>query len=169
MVREVVHIVCGSTGAGKTTYSLRLADDLGAIRFSLDDWMTALFWMDLPSASEPAWAFERVDRCQIQIWSVVKDLAARDIPSVLDFGFVRRQDRMTIANLAAAESLSVKLHYLDAPADIRWERVQARNVAQGQNFRFEIPRERFDYTESIWQPPSEAELVELNGVRVVLR
>ena len=122
--------------------------------------------MDLPSASEPAWAFERVDRCQIQIWSVVKDLAARDIPSVLDFGFVRRQDRMTVANLAAAESLSVKLHYLDTPAHIRWQRVQARNVAQGQNFRFEIPRARFDYTESIWQPPSEAELVELNGVRV---
>ena len=166
MVREGVHIVCGSTGAGKTTYSLRLAEDLGAIRFSLDDWMTALFWMDLPSASDPTWAFERVDRCQIQIWSIVKDLAARGIPSVLDFGFVRRQDRMTVANLAAAESLPVKLHYLGTPAHIRWERVQARNVARGQNFRFEIPREQFDYTESIWQPPSEAELVELNGVRV---
>jgi predicted kinase len=166
MDTQAVHLVCGSTGAGKTTYSLGLADELGGIRFSLDEWMAKLFWMDIPTSNEPAWAFERIDRCQGLIWSIVKRLAARGIPSVLDFGFVRQQDRAAVAERAASDSLSIKLHYLDSSAITRWERVQARNVAQGQNFNFVIPRERFDYTESIWQPPTDAELAQLNGVRI---
>jgi predicted kinase len=166
MNTQAVHLVCGSTGAGKTTYSVRLTDELGGIRFSLDDWMATLFWMDIPTSDEPAWVFERIDRCQEQIWTMVKGLAARGIPSVLDFGFVRQQDRAAVAKRAASDSLSIKLHFLDTSATTRWNRVQVRNATQGQTFKFVIARERFDYTESIWQPPTDTELAELNGVRI---
>jgi predicted kinase len=128
--------------------------------------MATLFWMDLTTTSEPDWTFQRIERCQEQIWSIVKGLAVRGIPSVLDFGFVRRQDRAEVAKRAANDRLSIKLHFLDTTLTTRWERVQARNVAQGQTFNFVIPRERFDYTESIWQPPTDTELAELNGVRI---
>src|SRR5689334_16988583 len=45
---HLVHLICGSTGAGKTTYARRLADEIGAVVFSIDEWMAALFWMDAP-------------------------------------------------------------------------------------------------------------------------
>ena len=32
-------LVCGPTGAGKTTYSLSISKEVGAIRFSIDPWM----------------------------------------------------------------------------------------------------------------------------------
>jgi predicted kinase len=40
------HLVCGSTGAGKTTPALRLGQEFGALHFSIDDWMVRLFGPD---------------------------------------------------------------------------------------------------------------------------
>jgi predicted kinase len=45
---HLIHLICGSTGAGKTNYALRLSDHLEGIRFSIDEWMATLFWMDTP-------------------------------------------------------------------------------------------------------------------------
>src|SRR5580704_10305241 len=77
MQRHLVHLICGSTGAGKTTYALRLSEQLGAVRFSIDEWMATLFWMDTPQPLDPAWSVERFSRCMTQIWAVV--LHARDV------------------------------------------------------------------------------------------
>ena len=46
MAADLILIV-GCTGAGKTTYARRLADEIGGIRFSIDEWMMALFWKPL--------------------------------------------------------------------------------------------------------------------------
>ena len=62
MQRHLVHLICGSTGAGKTTYALRLSEQLGAVRFSIDEWMATLFWMDTPQPLDPAWSVERARR-----------------------------------------------------------------------------------------------------------
>jgi len=42
-------LVCGPTGAGKTTYSLSLSKEIDAIRFSIDPWMQTLFSKDMSS------------------------------------------------------------------------------------------------------------------------
>ena len=52
MARYLIHLICGSTGAGKTTYALELAERIGAVRFSIDEWMTALFWKSLRLIAE---------------------------------------------------------------------------------------------------------------------
>ena len=62
-------LVCGSTGAGKTTYSMCLAEEAGAVRFSIDPWMQRLFSDDMESL-DYSWIMERVDRCHEQIWEV---------------------------------------------------------------------------------------------------
>jgi predicted kinase len=168
MPDHLIHLVCGSTGAGKTTYALALSDRLGAVRFSIDEWMTTLFWMDSPQPLVPAWSIERVERCMAQIWAVTRAVAGRCTPCVLDLGFSRAESRARFAGMARDAGLSVQLHFIDVPADERWRRVQARNVEKGETHQldFDVTREMFDFVETLWEPPTDAEMAALDGVRV---
>ena len=167
MQPHLVHLICGSTGAGKTTYALRLSDDMGAVRFSIDEWMAALFWMDAPQPLDPAWSMERVERCLTQTWAVVLRIAARDVPCVLDIGFGQTQSRARFAELARDAGLSVQLHFIDLPAEERWRRVEARNAQKGETYQlgFDVTHEMFDFVEGLWEPPTDAEMLAYNGVR----
>ena len=167
MQRHLVHLICGSTGAGKTTYALQLSDRLGAVRFSIDEWMAALFWMDTPQPLHPAWSMERVERCLTQIWAAVLQIAARNVPCVLDIGFGQTASRARFAKLARDAGLSVQLHFLDVPAEERWRRVEARNAKKGETYQlgFDVTREMFDFVEGLWEPPTDAEMLAYNGVR----
>ena len=167
MERHLVHLICGSTGAGKTTYALRLSDRLGAVRFSIDEWMAELFWMDTPQPLDPAWSMERVERCLTQIWAVVLQVAARNVPCVLDIGFGQAHSRARFAELAKDAGLPVQLHLIDVPAEERWRRVEARNAQKGETYQlgFNVTRAMFDFVEGLWEPPTEAEMLAYNGVR----
>jgi predicted kinase len=167
MQPHLVHLICGSTGAGKTTYALRLSEHLGAVRFSIDEWMAALFWMDTPRPLDPEWSMERVERCLTQIWAVVLRIAAQNVPCVLDIGLGKAQSRTRFAELAGDAGLSVQLHVLDVPAEERWRRVEARNAQKGETYQlgFDVSREMFDFVEGLWEPPTEAEMLAYNGIR----
>ena len=122
MQHHFIHLICGSTGAGKTTYALRLSDRLKGVRFSIDEWMATLFWMDSPQPLNPAWSMERVERCMTQIWAVTLQTAARNVPCVLDLGFSQTNSRAKFAAFARAAGLSVQLHFIDVPTEERWQR-----------------------------------------------
>jgi predicted kinase len=165
---HLIHLVCGSTGAGKTTYALALADRLGAVRFSIDEWMAALFWMDTPRPLDPAWSIERVERCMAQMWTTAEQVALRGVPCVLDFGFGQKKTRVRYAAFAKAAGLPVQLHFLDVPADERWRRVEARNADKGRTYQlpFDVTRDMFDFVETMWEPPTNAEMLRYDGIRV---
>jgi predicted kinase len=164
---HLIHLICGSTGAGKTTYASRLSDRLDGIRFSIDEWMAALFWMDTPQPLDPAWSLERVERCLAQIWSVALQVASRNVPCVLDLGFSRAQSRVKFADLAKAAGLSVQLHFIDVPVEERWRRVEARNARKGETYQlgFDVTREMFDFVEGLWEAPTQAEMLACSGIR----
>jgi predicted kinase len=164
--KHLIHLICGSTGAGKTTYARELCARIGAVHFSIDEWMAALFWMDNPAPTDPAWAMERVERCMSQIWTVARQVAAQGVPCVLDFGFGMKDLRTRFAKLAREAGLSVQLHVLNVPADERWRRVQTRNQSGDAALAFSISREMFDFVETMWQPPTDAEMAACDGVRV---
>ena len=105
MPSPTVYLICGSTGAGKTTYAIRLSETEGAVRFSIDDWMTTLFWMDTAQPIDPGWAMERVKRCYRQIWATALQVADRGISCVLDLGFGQQSERSRFAGLAAESGL----------------------------------------------------------------
>ena len=165
MTRHLLHFICGSTGAGKTTYAVTLCAEIGAVRFSIDKWMAALFWMDTPRPLDSAWSIERVERCRLQMWRTATDIARRGVPVVLDWGFGSAKQRAHYADLAAKASLPVKLHYLDIPAEERWRRVRLRNNNRGASYQlpFDVTREMFDFVESMWEPPTAAELAAFGG------
>jgi predicted kinase len=167
MPAPLIHLVCGSTGAGKTTYALALADRIGGVRFSIDEWMADLFWTDAPQPIDGRWAMERVERCYRRIWATAAAAAGRGLPCVLDLGFTTAESRGRFADLARNAGLTAQLHFVDVPAEERWRRVQARNAGQGETrqLAFEIDRSMFDFVEGLWEPPSAAEMAALNGVR----
>jgi len=73
-------LVTGGTGAGKTTYSQKLCKEIGALRFSIDDWMTGLFWMDAPEGGATFdWAMTRIERAEGLIRQTAKQALAQNL------------------------------------------------------------------------------------------
>jgi predicted kinase len=161
-----VHIIVGSTGAGKSTYSTSLSERAGAVRFSIDEWMGKLFWMDSPEPIDYDWTIEKIARCEQMIFAMVCDLARLGISSVLDLGFTRAEHRAKFYELANTESLPVQMHWIDVPAEVRWQRVIERNEQRGATFVMEVTRDMFDFMENIWEPPTPHEMAAANGLRV---
>ena len=162
----MIHLVCGSTGAGKTTYSNELSQQLGALPLSIDDWMVTLFAPDTPPQMSWPWIEERVLRCERQIVATALALASTGVPAILDLGLQQASQRRRVADRVAAASVGVRLHFLDVDAGERWRRVEARNEQQGETFRVKVTRPMFDFIETIWQPPTPEEMSAFDGVRV---
>jgi len=151
-----VYVITGGTGAGKTTYALKLAADTGGIRFSIDDWMTTLFWMDSPDPISHDWAMERINRVEAQMWETARQIFAQGLPVILDLGFTKAAHRQKFHDLAKEAGVEPLLHWVDISPEERWRRVQSRNTEKGETFAMEVPREMFDFMENQWEAP-EAE------------
>lgn len=155
---NTVHLIAGSTGAGKSTYALKLANDLNAVLFSIDVWMDALFAADKPGDAGYDWYWPRIQRCEDRIWDIACQTLALGTPAVFDLGLSTRAHREKFRTLAAASGHSTHLHYLDANAATRWLRVEARNTEKGQTFSLTVTRGMFDFVESIFEAPDGPEL-----------
>lgn len=161
-----VYLIAGSTGAGKTTYARTLTDEVGGVRFSIDEWMTALFWMDSPQPIDGGWTMARVERCYAQIWTVAVAITARGAPVILDLGFTTREARARFASLARDAGLTPRLHFVDVPTAERWRRVEARNATPNGQLDFAVTRDMFNFVESLWEAPDASEMAALDGVPV---
>ena len=162
----MIHLVCGSTGAGKTTHALKLAREHGALHLSIDDWMVGLFGPDKPERPDWQWIDERVRRCERRMVAAALDVGRLGVPTVLDLGLQRADQRQRVAAPALAAGLAVRLHFIDVDVEERWRRIESRNAAKGETFRLAVTRPMFDFIETIWQPPDADEMTALNGVRV---
>ena len=152
------YLVAGATGAGKSTAAREIAERVGGVRFSIDEWMTALYWMDCPEKNDLAWALERVGRCEAQIAAVAGELAGVGISSVLDLGFTQRSQRLEWLDRARGVGVECVLEVLDVEAEVRWGRVCERNRGASGTFSFEVTREMFELMEARWEAPSEDEV-----------
>jgi len=151
-------LVCGPTGVGKTTYSLSLSRECGAIRFSVDPWMQTLFSKDMVSL-DYSWMIERVNRCYEQIWEVSEQILALDGNVVLDLGFTTKEQRDVFANRAKELGVNPEIHYLDAPKDIRKKRIEKRNLEKDPSvYAFEVTDMMFNFMEPKFEVPSQEEL-----------
>jgi len=171
MFEKTLHLIVGSTGAGKTTFARKLSKSVSAVVFSIDDWMKALYWQDMPSNPDMAWFSEnqkwyvdRIARCEAMIWRQVQALTQSQSTCILDLGFSTREHRARFIALAAQEGLEVEIHYLDVSPSLRWQRVLERQKLQTDTYVMDVDQGMFDYMESIFEEPVAGEANRLHKV-----
>jgi predicted kinase len=142
-----IHFVFGRVGAGKTTY----ARTLGGVFFCLDEWMANLFTMDAPQPLTLEWMMPRVLRAERQIWAVAQQVVAAGVDVVMELGFFTREQRDRARGLAP----NARIHFVDAPAEVRRDRVRARNRAGAT---IEVDDATFDWAERYFEPLGDDEL-----------
>ncbi|MCK6264584.1 ATP-binding protein [Vibrio sp. ZSDE26] len=151
-------LVCGPTGAGKTTYSISICQEIDAVKFSIDPWMQTLFAKDMTSL-EYSWMLERVERCYQQIWEVSKQILSLDGNVVLDLGFTTKAQREVFINKAKKLNINAEVHFLNAQVEMRKQRVEKRNIEKDPNvYSFEVTDMMFDFMEPRFEVPDDSEL-----------
>jgi predicted kinase len=131
-----VHLVCGFLGAGKTTFSVALARQRDAVRFSVDELYLRIF-VGGPTYELDQQALDRLLDALDDLWPQVVQ-AGVDV--VLDFGFWRRKFRDDVRRRAQSTGASVQLYWLRCPDDVALARCLKRN---GSNGAFLISKQGF--------------------------
>lgn len=140
-------LLCGLPGAGKTTAAGGLAGELRAVRLSPDEWLAG-FGFDLFDDG----ARLRVER---RLWRHALDLAALDVPVILENGFWTRQERDGLRSRARALGLGIELRFLDVPLDELHRRLAERNTKPGAPV---ITPELLEEYARLFEPPDADEL-----------
>ena len=113
-------IVCGLPGSGKTTHATALESRLRAVRFSPDEWMDAL--------SIDIYDEERRAKIEALQWKIARDLLKLGLTVVIEWGTWARSERDALRLGARALGAAVELHYLAAPVDVLFDRIQRRGL-----------------------------------------
>jgi predicted kinase len=147
-----IHLVVGPVAAGKSTFALELCRTHRAVRINLDEWMAALFRPDRPEANVPPWYVERAARCVELIWRQTARTIDAGTDVVLEIGLILRDDRARFYQRVEAGGYALTVYALDAPREVRRERVQQRNQERGETFSMEVPLPFFELASDMWQP-----------------
>ena len=155
---SIIILISGLIGAGKSTYARKLASEIGALRFSIDEWMMALFSADFPEELNFKWSMERIYRIEEQMWSLVPQLMTLDCAVIFDLGLLQREHRQKFYNWAKESSYKIETHVIEADKKLRWQRVTNRNDEKGETYSLEVNQEMFDFCEDLYEYPDEEEL-----------
>jgi len=138
-------IVCGLPGSGKTTLAKALQSRLRAVRFSPDEWMDAL--------SLNLWDEERRGKIEALQWKFAQELLALGLTVIIEWGTWGRAERDTLRLGARALGAAVELHYVSAPADVLFDRIQRRGMENPP-----IERDALSRWSEMFQAPAPEEM-----------
>jgi predicted kinase len=138
-------IICGLPGSGKTTLAKALESRVRGVRFAPDEWMDALL-LDLYDE-------KRRDRIEQLQWKIGQELLALGLTIIIEWGTWGRSERDRLRVRARNLGAAVELHYLSAPADVLFERIQRRGTENPP-----IDRDMLSRWFRIFEAPTQEEM-----------
>lgn len=164
----MITLIVGSTGAGKTTYARKVAKEMSAVVYSIDNWMQELYGLDMPHDPAPQWFYdnqkwytERIALCENLIKKISLNRAKLSQKSLLDLGFTTKTHRLNFIQYFQSQNIEVQIHFIVAPSETRKKRVESRNQLKGETFVMTVDDTLFEFMENIFEPPTLAEGAEL--------
>ena len=154
-----VHLLCGLPGAGKTTHARRLAEELLAVRFSLDEWMLRLFGLRY---DDPAYG-SRLPACTGLIWDTAVQVLRLGHDVVLDWNQWSRQRRAHWCDTVRLAGFQVVLHHVDVPMEVAVARARDR-AEQGTVGSHDIDEAGVRHLAEIFEPPTASEGIPIRTV-----
>ena len=138
-------VVCGLPGSGKTTLAKQLESNMPALRLSADDWMNDLS-VNLHEESSRA----KIEALQ---WTLTKRLLVLGEKVIVEWGAWSKAERTRLRNEARALGAVVELHYLAAPLEELFARIQKRGAEDPP-----ITWEALQDWVSLFEPPTAEEM-----------
>ncbi len=161
-----IHLVEGPVGAGKSTFVAELRSLHTAAGFILDAWFVRLYSPDRPAANLMEWYAARKARCMAQIWITACEVLDTGRDVVLELGLVERASRESFYAQVREAGYDLAVYLLDAPRDVRRDRVRQRNREKGPTFSMDVPDAFFELASDHWEPMDQTEC-EIYDVQVI--
>lgn len=113
-------VVCGLPGSGKTTCAKFLEAAQHAVRFEPDEWLDAL--------SFGLWDERARARVEAYQWKLAQRLLGLGLSVVIEWGTWSKSERDELRTAARKLGAAVELHFLSAPVDVLFQRIQRRGM-----------------------------------------
>lgn len=149
-----LHLMVGLPGSGKTTEAIKLEQQYNALRFTPDEWQYFLFGHDISDPEHD----KRHTQIEELMWEIAVRVLKAGVDVILDFGFWSKAERDEFQQKAHSMGANFKIHYMDVPNDIIWERLSARNQLAGDNAVFFVGKEEFEEWSNLFEIPTKEEL-----------
>jgi predicted kinase len=153
-----IHLIEGPVGAGKSTFAKAMATHSPCVHIALDEWFARLFSPDRPDGDVTSWYIQHKHRLVDLIWDHAQSVIAAGSNVALELGLIQRRARLDFYQRVESSALDFTVHVLDAPLDLRRQRVQLRNQDRGPTFSMVVPEHIFEIASRMWEPPDEFEL-----------
>jgi predicted kinase len=163
---QTIYLVAGKTGAGKTYYAKQLADTEKALLLVLDEWMETLFVPDMDSSKGPdyKWMLERIARAESVMWDVAASVLHAGKSVVMEVSMSSKAQRSQQAERAKNSGGKLQIVFVDAPQEVRRQRVATRNHRSDNALSYQVTPEMFNFVEELYE---DLDVTELTDVLVV--
>ena len=148
-------ITCGKLCSGKTTYSKRLAKEIGAVRLSVDEITLLLLGPFAGNILDEYFA-------KLEKYLMEKSLEAAEagVSSVIDLGHWTKAEREKVRKFYRERGAECEIHYLKVPDSVWRERIEKRNreIEAGLTEAYPVDENLLKKFESFFEEPSPDEV-----------
>lgn len=144
-------LTCGKICSGKTTYAKRLARELPAVHFSVDDLTMLLLG---PYAGDTL--DEYVGKLEGYFFEKAVELVKSGISSVIDIGLWTEEEREDARRFFGERGVGCEIHYIKIPDDVWLGRIAKRNkdIEAGKSRDYYVDENLMKKFQSCFEEPS---------------